>query len=183
MTYLFPNANGTDLGIVSAGTNVTITDGVISATGGSSIVVGTWTPTLITNGSGTIELIVRNAHYSKIGQQVICMFDITVKNITGGRGSDTVSLGGLPSISITDTGYVGSVSIPYFNKLAILSYYVAGSVLSNSTIASLWHNPFIDIIDSKSPVVPLNASVTSLQQNDLQNDSELSGTVIYLCAI
>lgn len=178
MTYLFPSANNTDPGIVSAGTNVTITNGVISATG-SGIVVGTWTPRLITNGTGEIELDVKSARYSKIGQQVICMFDIVVKNISGGRPTDTVSLTGLPAISITDTGYVGSVTVPYYAKLAILNYYVAGSVLSNSTTAPLWHNPFI----SGSPIVPLaGASVTAVQQNDLRNDSEFSGTVIYLSA-
>ena len=36
MSYLYPLANGTELGVVSAGTNITIANGVASSTGGGS---------------------------------------------------------------------------------------------------------------------------------------------------
>ena len=34
MSYLYPLANGTELGVVNAGTNITIANGVVSSTGG-----------------------------------------------------------------------------------------------------------------------------------------------------
>ena len=183
MTYLFPLATGTDLGLVTAGNNITISGGVISANTGSSggnVTVGTWTPTLTTNGSGTIATTVRNATYSKIGQQVICMFDIVVTGCTGGNDKDAVVLGGLPAISINGNGYVGGVSITYFANLNLLYYYISGSVKSNGTTAPLWSVPVIT--DTKTLGSLLSYSQIALNQNDLQTNSELSGTITYLSA-
>ena len=36
MSYLYPLANGTGIGVVNAGTNITIIDGVVSSSGGGS---------------------------------------------------------------------------------------------------------------------------------------------------
>jgi hypothetical protein len=36
MSYLYPLANGTGIGVVNAGTNITIVDGVVSSSGGGS---------------------------------------------------------------------------------------------------------------------------------------------------
>jgi hypothetical protein len=183
MTYLFPLATGTDPGIVTAGNNIVITNGVISAnaTGGGNTSVGTWTPTLTTNGSGTISTTVRNASYSKTGQQVICMFDIMVTGINNGNDKDAVILGGLPYTSITGNGYVGGVSITYFANLASLNYFVSGSVKSAGTTAPLWSVPVIT--DTKTITGLTSYSQVALNQNDLQTNSELSGTVTYLSAI
>lgn len=183
MTYLFPNANGTDPGVVTAGNNITISDGVISAnasSGGGNTSVGTWTPTLTTNGAGTIATTVRSATYSKTGQQVICMFHIKVTGCTGGNDKDAVILGALPYTSTTGNGYVGGVSITYFANLAALNYFISGSVKSAGTTAPLWSAPVIT--DTKTIVGLLSYSQTALNQNDLQTNSELSGTVTYLSA-
>jgi hypothetical protein len=183
MTYLFPNANGTDPGVVTAGNNITISDGVVSAnvsSGGGNTSVGIWTPTLTTNGSGTIATTVRSARYSKTGQQVICMFDIVITSINNGNDRDAVILGGLPYTSTTGNGYVGGVSITYFANLASLNYFVSGSVKSAGTTAPLWSAPVVT--DAKTIVGLLSYSQTALNQNDLQTNSELSGTVTYLSA-
>jgi hypothetical protein len=183
MTYLFPLATGTDPGIVTAGNNITISGGVISANaagGGGNTSVGTWTPTLTTNGSGTIATTVRSATYSKTGQQVICMFDIVITGINNGNDKDAVIMGALPYTSTTGNGYVGGVSITYFANLASLNYFISGSVKSNGTTAPLWSAPVIT--DTKTINGLSSYSQVALNQNDLQTNSELSGTVTYLSA-
>jgi hypothetical protein len=183
MTYLFPLADSNNVGVVSAGNNIVIANGVISAnasSGGGNTSVGTWTPTLTTNGSGTIATSVRSATYSKTGQQVICMFHIKVTGCTGGNDKDAVILGALPYTSTTGNGYVGGVSITYFANLASLNYFVSGSVKSNGTTAPLWSAPIIT--DTKTITGLSSYSQTALNQSDLQTNSELSGTVTYLSA-
>jgi len=169
MSYLFPNANGTDLGIVSAGTNVTITNGVISATGGSSATIGTWTPAITSSTPATITVTAATANYSKIGQQVICYFDITVAVESGGSGSGILSLSNLPFISVASTGYVGSVIVSYFENAQSKETTITGSVIGNSTRASLWNAH--EVFD-----------ITCLTQDDIQVATRLQGTVIYLSA-
>lgn len=50
MSYLFPLANNTKIGLVNAGTNITITDGVVSSTGAG--------------GSGVINVILTSTNYT-----------------------------------------------------------------------------------------------------------------------
>jgi hypothetical protein len=138
MTYLFPIANGTELGVVSAGTNITITNGVISASGSGSSTVGTWTPTIAVSSSGTITLLINAARYSKSGQQVICYFDVTVVTYTGGNPTNILTLNGLPFTSIVSTGIVGSLIITYFEGLNTNQTYITGTVAGSSTSVLLW---------------------------------------------
>jgi len=169
MTYLFPNANGSDLGIVSAGNNVTITNGVISATGGGGVTVGTWTPTITSSAVAIITVTTATGNYSKIGQQVICYFDITITVESGGSGTGALSLSGLPFTSIAGTGYVGSVIVSYFNNTQSKETTITGSVIGNSTRASLWNAH--EVYD-----------ISALTQDDIQVTTRLQGAVIYLSA-
>ena len=171
MTYLFPNANGSDLGIVSAGNNITITNGVISATGGGGgATVGTWTPTITSSAvAATITVTIATGNYSKIGQQVICYFDITIIVESGGSGTGALSLSNLPFTSIAGTGYVGSVIVSYFNNTQSKETTITGSVIGNSTRASLWNAH--EVYD-----------ISALTQDDIQVTTRLQGAVIYLSA-
>jgi len=187
MSYNTPAATTTTWGVIQVGANLSVTaDGILSAnvgssSGGGNSTIGTWTPTLTTNGSGTIGITVKNARYSKTGQQVNCMFDIQVSSISGGDDRDAVLLGGLPVTSITGNGYVGGVDINYFTNLATVNYFVSGSVKSNGTTAPLWSSPVIT--DTKSLSSLLSYGQVALNQGDIQTNSELSGTITYLSAI
>jgi hypothetical protein len=169
MTYLFPNANGTDPGVVSAGNNITISNGVVSSTGSGSATVGTWTPAITSTAVATITVVATTANYSKIGQQVVCYFDITVAIESGGSGSGALSLSNLPFTSITSVGYVGSVIISYFENAQSKETTITGSVVGNSTRANLWNAH--EVFD-----------ITCLTQDDIQSTTRLQGTVIYLSA-
>jgi hypothetical protein len=142
MSYLYPIANGTELGIVSAGTNITITNGVVSSSGGGGSTVGTWTPTIAVSTAGTITLTTATANYAKIGQQVICYFDITLATRTGGANPNTLTLNGLPFTSIAGTGVVGSLVVTIFANLNTDQSYITGTVAGSSTSVPLYtiHN-------------------------------------------
>jgi hypothetical protein len=143
MSYLFPIANNTELGVVSAGTNITITNGVVSsAGGGGGSTIGTWTPTIAVSTAGTITLTTATATYAKIGQQVICYFDFTVATRTGGVNNNTLTLNGLPFASTTGTGIVGNLVVSIFQNLNINASYITGTVAGSSTSVLLYeiHN-------------------------------------------
>ena len=171
MTYLFPIATTSSAGLVQAGTNISIdAAGVISTTGGGSATIGTWTPVITSSTPAIITVIATTANYSKIGQQVTCYFDITVTVESGGSGTGTLSLSNLPFTSITSTGYVGSVIISYFGNTQSKETTITGSVIGNSTRASLWNAH--EVYD-----------ISCLIQDDIQATTRLQGVVIYLSAI
>ena len=171
MTYLFPIASTSSTGLVQAGTNITIdAAGVISTTGGGSSTIGTWTPTITSSTPATITVTAATANYSKIGQQVACYFDIIVAVESGGSPAGELSLSNLPFTSITSVGYVGSVIVSYFKNTQSKETTITGSVISNSTRASLWNAH--EVFD-----------ITCLTQEDIQATTRLQGTVIYLSAI
>jgi hypothetical protein len=170
MSFLFPIATTTSLGVVQAGTNITIdAAGVISTTGGGNATVGTWTPAITSSIPATITVTAATANYSKIGQQVTCYFDITVAVESGGSGSGTLFLSNLPFTSVASTGYVGSVIVSYFQNAQSKETTITGSVIGNSTRASLWNAH--EVFD-----------ITCLTQDDIQVTTRLQGTVIYLSA-
>jgi len=171
MTYLFPIATTSSVGLVQAGTNISIdAAGVISTTGGGNATIGTWTPGITSSTPAIITVIATTANYSKIGQQVTCYFDITVTVESGGSGTGTLSLSNLPFTSITSTGYVGSVIISYFGNTQAKETTITGSVIGNSTRASLWNAH--EVYD-----------ISCLIQDDIQATTRLQGAVIYLSAI
>lgn len=137
MSYLFPIANGTELGLVSAGTNITIVNGVVSSAG-SATIVGTWTPTIAVSTAGTITITSATSNYSKTGQQVICYFDFTVATRAGGANANTLTLNGLPFTSTTGAGIVGSLVVSIFANLNTEQVCITGTVAGSSTSALLY---------------------------------------------
>lgn len=172
MTYLFPVSNGTELGVVSAGTNITIVDGVVSSTGGGGASIGTWTPAISVSTAGTITVTIATANYSKIGQQVICYFDITVATKAGGANANTLTLTGLPFTSIAGTGDVGSGVVSFFLNLATNHTFLTGTVAGSSVIVPLW-------------TVHQATDMSRLTYADVlagANPTRLVGTIAYLSA-
>lgn len=173
MSYLFPLADGTGLGVVSSGTNVTIVNGVISATGGGGgATIGTWTPSISVSTAGTITITTATATYAKMGQQVICYFDITVATRAGGANANTLTLNGLPFTSIAGSGIVGSLVTSVFFNLNINASYITGTVAGSSTSSLLYeiHN---SADNSRLIYADVQAGATP---------TRLVGTITYLSA-
>jgi hypothetical protein len=172
MSYLYPIANGTELGIVSAGTNITITNGVVSSSGGGGSTVGTWTPTISVSTAGTVTLTTATATYAKMGQQVICYFDITVATRTGGANTNTLTLNGLPFTSTTGTGIVGSLVVSIFQNLNVNQSYITGTVAGSSTSVLLYtiHND------------PSNSRLTYADVQAGATPTRFVGTISYISA-
>lgn len=173
MSFLFPIANGTELGVVSAGNNITITNGVISATGGGGgSTIGTWTPTIAVATAGTITLTVTSANYAKIGQQVICYFDVTVATRTGGNNANTLTMNGLPFTSISGVPVAGSLIVTIFANLNVNNSYLTGTVIGSSTSVPLYsiHNA---ADNTRMTYAELQAGATP---------TRLVGTITYLSA-
>ena len=172
MSYLTPFATTSDYGVVQIGSGISVANGVISTTNSSSgtnIIVGNWSPAITSSATSTITLTTATAIYSKIGQQVTCYFDITVAVESGGSPTGALSLSNLPFVSIISIGYVGSVIISYFDKAGEKESAITGSVIGNSTRASLWNAH--EVYD-----------ITSLTQADIQATTRLQGTVMYISA-
>jgi hypothetical protein len=173
MTYLFPIATTSTVGLVQAGANITIdVDGVISTAGGGSSAIGVWVPTITVATAGTITLLTTTANYAKIGQQVICYFDITVATRTGGANNNVLTLNGLPFTSIAGVGIVGSLEVSIFENLNVDQSYVTGTVAGLSTSVLLYtihnesSNERLTYADVRSGVTP----------------TRLVGTITYLSA-
>ena len=143
--------------------------GYTGSSGTSGSTVGTWTPAITSSAMATITIVATTANYSKIGQQVTCYFDITVAVESGGSSIGAVFLSNLPFTSIASTGYVGSVIVSYFANTGEKETAITGSVIGNSTRASLWnaHEEF---------------DIQAFTQADIQATTRLQGTVIYLSA-
>jgi hypothetical protein len=155
---------------MQAGTNIAIdANGVISTTGGGSSTIGNWTPTITSSTPATITVTIATAIYSKIGQQVTCYFDITISVESGGSPTGALSLSNLPFTSIISVGYVGSVIVSYFENAQSKETTITGSVISNSTKASLWNAH--EVYD-----------ISCLTQEDIQVTTRLQGTVTYISA-
>lgn len=166
-------ATASSLGVVKVGSGLNVSlDGTLSATGGSgSYSSGPWTPGITGPASGTITLSIKNAKFIKTGQLVTCFFDVKVASITGGTNSSILYLTGLPFLSLTDAGTVGSVYTSYWQYMDVNLVEVSGTVISNDTKAFLWK--------ANSP----QSTLSSLTQDDIQVGSVLSGTAIYFSAI
>lgn len=131
-------ATTNSLGVVQVGSGITITpQGVISASGGSST-IGIWSPTISVATAGIITVTTATGSYVKIGQQVICYFDITLLTRTGGANSSALTLNGLPFASIIGTGIVGSLIVTYFENVNTNQTYLTGTVPGSSTSVLLW---------------------------------------------
>jgi hypothetical protein len=171
MTYKTPLASTTDFGVVRVGAGISVTSGVISTTTGGDT-IGTWTPTISVATAGIITLTTHIANYAKMGQQVICYFDVTVATKAGGANNNVLTMVGLPFTSIAGAGAVGSLVVSIFQNLNINTSYITGTIAGSATSALLYeiHNA---------------ASNSRLTYADVQagaTPTRLVGTVTYLSA-
>lgn len=168
MSYLSQPASTSIYGVVEIGSGISVSNGVISATGGGGgATIGTWIPTITSSLGATITLTVAIANYAKIGQQVICYFDFVVATETGGGTSGILSLNGLPFNSITGTGIVGNLIVTYIEQLDANQAFVTGTILGSSTQVLLWTNR-------------VATSSSRLLQSDIKPTTRLVGTISYL---
>lgn len=164
-------ATTNSLGLVQVGSGLAIDPlGVLTAQGGDNYSSGAWTPGLAGPAAGTITLTIKNAKFTKVGQLVTCFFDFKVSSIGSGTNSSILYLTGLPFLSITDVGTVGSVYTSYWEFMDLNLVEVSGTVISSDTKALLWK--------ANSP----QSSLSSLVRDDIQVGSTLAGTVVYFSA-
>jgi len=126
---------------------------------------GNWTPSL--HSSGNIEIDIRNALYTQIGQLVTCTFDIIVTNISE-QNNSSITLNGLPVNSISSQGIVGSAYFSYFKTANNELTQITGIINGNDTRIDLWcerHG---------------RKGLQRLTQHDIQTNTVLVGTVTYI---
>ena len=126
---------------------------------------GNWMPSL--HSSGTIDINVRNAFYTKTGQLVTCTFDIVVTNISE-QNNSSITINGLPVNSISSPGMVGSVYFSYFKTSNNEVQQLSGTINGNDTRIDLWcerHG---------------RKGLLRLTQQDIQTNTVLVGTVTYI---
>lgn len=164
-------ATTSSLGLVQVGSGLAIDPlGVLSASGGGNYSSGPWTPGLAGPAAGTITLTLKNAKFTKVGQLVTCFFDFKVASMGSGTNSSPLYLTGLPFLSITDAGTVGSVYTSYWEFMDLNLVEVSGTVVSGDTKALLWK--------ANSP----QSSLSSLIRDDIKVGSVLTGTAVYFSA-
>jgi hypothetical protein len=128
---------------------------------------GTWTPVL--RSTGTIDVDVRNAFYTKVGQLVTCTFDIVVTNMSGGKKESSIILGGLPVASIGSSGTIsGSAHISYFKVSNYDVRWISGTIQGSDNRVDLW-------CEKRGP-----GGLVPLTQIDINVNTVLAGTVTYI---
>lgn len=128
---------------------------------------GTWSPSL--RSSGNIDVDIRNAFYTKVGQLVTCTFDIIVTSMYGGRKDSPITLAGLPVTSIGNTNSIaGSMFIPYFKVSNFDIRNITGIINGSTAQVELW-------CIKRGP-----GGLTPLTQIDINVDTVLAGTVTYI---
>jgi len=174
MSYQTNFASNIDFGIVKIGNGIAVSNGTISVQfGGGGWTTGTWAPAISSSLGATITLTVANARYVKVGQLVVCTFDVTVGTESGGGSSGILTLSGLPFLSVSDTGYVGSLYVSYFFNMDSDTESVSGGVINNSTSIDLWQG-----IGGNN-----QRSLSRLSQSDIKTGTRLVGSVEYLSAV
>jgi len=127
---------------------------------------GTWIPAL--RSSGLIDIDIRNAFYTKVGQLVTCTFDIVVTNMSGGKKDSSIVLGGLPVTSISSNSMSGSAHISYFKVSNYDVRWITGTIQGNDNRIDLW-------CEKRGP-----GGLTPLTQIDINVNTVLAGTVTYI---
>lgn len=126
---------------------------------------GNWIPSL--SSSGTIDINIRNAFYTKIGQLVTCTFDILVTNMNE-RNNSSITLDGLPVNGISSQGVAGSAHFSYFKTSSDEIQHISGTINSNNNRIDLWCE-----LSGRKGLLPLT-------QQDIQINTVLVGTVTYI---
>lgn len=128
---------------------------------------GNWIPAL--RSSGNIDINVRNAFYTKVGQLVNCTFDIVVTNMSGGKKDSSIVITGLPSNSIGSRDTMsGSVFISYFKISNLDVRQISGTIQGNDNRIDLW-------CEKRGP-----GGLVPLTQIDVNVNTVLVGTVTYI---
>lgn len=128
---------------------------------------GTWIPSL--RSTGNIEIDVRNAFYTKVGQLVTCTFDIVVTNMSGGKKDSSIILAGLPVASIGNSNSMsGSAHISYFKVSNYDVRWISGTIQGSDVRVDLW-------CEKRGP-----GGLVPLTQIDINVNSVLVGTVTYI---
>ena len=128
---------------------------------------GTWIPSL--RSTGIIDIDVRNAFYTKVGQLVTCTFDIVVTNMSGGKKDSTIVLGGLPVASIgSPNSMAGFAYISYFKVSNYDVRYISGTIQGSDNRVDLW-------CEKRGP-----GGLVPLTQIDINVNTVLAGTVTYI---
>jgi hypothetical protein len=128
---------------------------------------GTWIPAL--RSTGTIDVNVRNAFYTKVGQLVTCIFDIVVTNMSGGKKDSPITLHGLPISSMgTPDSMAGSSFISYFKVSNFDIRNITGTINGGDTRVELWCR-------NRGP-----GNLVPLTQIDINVNTVLVGTVTYI---
>jgi hypothetical protein len=126
---------------------------------------GNWIPSL--RSSGTIDVDVRNAFYTKTGQLVTCTFDIIVTDMTE-RNNSSITLNGLPVNSISSAGIAGSAHLSYFRTSDNEVQQISGTINGDDNRIELWcerHG---------------RKGLARLTPQDIQINTVLVGTVTYI---
>ena len=128
---------------------------------------GNWIPVL--RSTGTIDINVRNAFYTKVGQLVTCTFDIVVTNMAGGKKDSSIILGGLPISSIGPSNAIsGSAHISYFKVSNYDVRWISGTINGSDARVDLW-------CEKRGP-----GGLVPLTQIDINVNTVLVGTVTYI---
>jgi hypothetical protein len=128
---------------------------------------GNWIPAF--RSSGNIDINIRNAFYTKIGQLVTCTFDIIVTNMSGGKKDSSILITGLPVNSIgSRDAMAGSVVISYFKTSNLDVRQISGTIQGNDNRVDLWC-----VKRGPGGLVPLT-------QLDINVNTVLVGTVTYI---
>jgi len=128
---------------------------------------GNWIPAL--RSSGNMDINIRNAFYTKIGQLVTCTFDIVVTNMSGGKKDSSIIITGLPVSSIGNRDTMsGSVFISYFKTSNFDVRQISGTIQGNNNRVDLW-------CEKRGP-----GGLVPLTQLDVNVNTVLVGTVTYI---
>ena len=133
-----------------------------------SIASGSWTPTL-TSFQQKITVLVKSARFTQVENLVTAFFDISITQAPSVNDLGPLFLDGLPLVSIGDPGCVGGAVIYYHSHFKSNIHQISGTVAGNTQRLQLWRS-----IGAGSPLNHLVAS-------DLQNISNLSGSIQYTC--
>lgn len=126
---------------------------------------GTWTPTLVNN--GTVTYSNQFGRYTKIGNSITVWFDVACSNYSG--GSSDLRIGGLPYTTNIEGNFGFGGSLIRSIGVNLSSGYTSASLIANSTGAS--HLGVYELGD--------NVSSASLNYSALATTGAISGTVTY----
>ena len=170
--------NNTGVTSLTAGTGVTVSAStgsvtISAASTGITQTINTWTPTLVfSTTQGTQTYTTRSGNYIKHGNLVQAFFSITINSI--GTGAGNFSLGGLPFVSTSTAGIVGSLSVDTMTTVNTEGV-LKGSVTSNTSTVAVFG--WFETSPSSSPLTYRAATAT-----DLGGTASITGSITYISA-